>query len=85
MAEVCFGRKITERKLSGGTIGRVLDRLGINWKRARDWTTSPDPEYAGEKARRDELLRASADHPEWAIGFEDEVWWSRVAQPKVRA
>ncbi|HVK15495.1 MAG TPA: transposase [Fimbriiglobus sp.] len=47
--------------------------------------TSPDPEYAAKKAHRDELLRLSADHPEWAIGFEDEVWWSRVAQPKVRA
>ena len=20
-------------------------------------------------------------HPDWALGFEDEVWWSRLAQP----
>jgi transposase len=85
IAEVCFERKITERKLSGGLIGRVLTRMDINWKRARDWMTSPDPEYAAKKARRDELLRLSAEHPEWAIGFEDEVWWSRIAQPKVRS
>jgi transposase len=22
-----------------------------------------------------------ATHPTWALGFEDEVWWSRLAQP----
>ena len=22
-----------------------------------------------------------ARHPEWAIGYEDEVWWSRLAHP----
>ena len=21
-------------------------------------------------------------HPTWALGFEDEVWWSRLAQPE---
>ncbi len=85
LAEVCFERKMTGRKLSAQSFSAILARLKINWKRARDWMTSPDPEYAAKKARRDGLLRASADHPEWAIGFEDEVWWSRVAQPKVRA
>jgi hypothetical protein len=20
-------------------------------------------------------------HPEWVLGFQDEVWWSRLAQP----
>jgi len=24
-------------------------------------------------------------HPTWALGFEDEVWWSRVAQPHLHA
>ena len=23
-------------------------------------------------------------HPDWALGFADEVWWSRVAQPHLR-
>jgi hypothetical protein len=27
---------------------------------------------------------ASAD-PEWAVGFEDECWWSRVALPTLSA
>ncbi len=24
-------------------------------------------------------------HPEWALGFEDEVWWSRLAHPALHA
>jgi transposase len=85
IADVCFERKLTARKLSAQAISVNLARMEINWKRARDFMTSPDPDYAAKKARRDNVLRLSAEHPEWAIGFEDEVWWSRVAQPKVRS
>lgn len=24
-------------------------------------------------------------HPDWALGFEDEVWWSRIAQPDLHS
>jgi hypothetical protein len=34
---------------------------------------------------RDRLIRLAAAHPDWALGFADEVWWSRVAPPAVRA
>lgn len=34
---------------------------------------------------RDRLIRLATTHPDWALGFADEVWWSRVAQPAVRA
>jgi hypothetical protein len=34
---------------------------------------------------RDRLIRLATTHPDWAVGFADEVWWSRVAQPAVRA
>lgn len=33
-----------------------------------------------EKNRRDRLIRLACDHPTWALGFADEVWWSRLAQ-----
>jgi transposase len=23
-------------------------------------------------------------HPDWVVGFQDEVWWSRLAQPNLR-
>jgi transposase len=28
-------------------------------------------------------MRRAAAHPDWALGFADEVWWSRIVQPKV--
>ncbi len=30
-------------------------------------------------------MRLAASHPEWALGFEDETWWSRLAQPALHA
>jgi DDE superfamily endonuclease len=31
------------------------------------------------------LIRWAARRPEWALGFADEVWWSRQAQPSLSA
>jgi transposase len=31
------------------------------------------------------LIRLAASHPDWALGFEDEVWWSRVSLPAMHA
>ena len=30
-------------------------------------------------------MRLATTHPEWALGFEDEVWWSRLAQPDLHS
>lgn len=30
-------------------------------------------------------MRLAASHPEWVLGFEDEVWWSRFAQPSMHS
>jgi hypothetical protein len=30
-------------------------------------------------------MRLAGHHPDWALGFEDEAWWSRVAHPHLRA
>ena len=48
-ARVCHERGWTERVLSGEAIRLVLRRLGVGWKRAKHWLTSPDPEYARKK------------------------------------
>ena len=85
LADVCFERGMTSRTVSDEAIRRILKRLDINWKRAKHWMTSPDPHYARKKAARDRLIRLAASHPEWVLGFEDEVWWSRVAQPALHA
>jgi transposase len=30
-------------------------------------------------------MRLADRHPDWVLGFEDEVWWSRVSQPSTNA
>jgi transposase len=34
-----------------------------------------------KKKRRDQLIQRANTQPTWALGFGDEVWWSRLAQP----
>jgi transposase len=50
-AEVSFERGLTAQRVSAETIRATLERLGIRWKRAKRWITSPDPEYARKKGR----------------------------------
>ncbi len=85
IAEVCYERGLTRRRLSIEGMRLTLKRLGINWKRAKHWMTSPGPNYAAKKARRDRLIALAARHPDWVLGFEDEVWWSRLARPSLNA
>ena len=49
-AAVCYEQGITERVLSDESIRRALKRLQTNWKRAKHWITSPDPQYARKKS-----------------------------------
>jgi transposase len=49
-AQVCQEQGVTERCLSDETIRRALKRLRTNWKRAKHWITSPDPQYAQKKS-----------------------------------
>jgi hypothetical protein len=49
-AAVGFEQGLTARRVSGETIRATLQRLGVRWKRAKRWLTSPDPEYARKKA-----------------------------------
>jgi hypothetical protein len=35
--------------------------------------------------QRDRLIALSHAHPDWALGFADEVWWSRLLQPHLHA
>lgn len=49
VAEVAHARGWTPRQLSDETIRQTLQRLGIRWRRAKHWITSPDPAYARKK------------------------------------
>ena len=84
-ADAAYEQGLTAQRVSGVTIRNTLARMGVRWRRAKEWITSPDPEYARKKARRDRLIRLAQCHPDWLLGFEDEVWWSRLAHPALHA
>jgi DDE superfamily endonuclease len=39
------------------------------------------PGICPKKSWRDRLITLAQRQPDWLVGFEDEVWWSRVRQP----
>src|SRR5262249_1751009 len=49
VAEVCHDKGWTPRRLTGEALRGTLKRLGIRWRRAKHWMTSPDPAYARKK------------------------------------
>jgi transposase len=49
VAEVCAERRLTPHQVSDETVGMARRRLGLNWKRAKHWLTSPDPAYKRKK------------------------------------
>ena len=49
-AQVSFEHGLLPERVSGETIRLALKRLGVGWKRAKRWITSPDPAYARKKA-----------------------------------
>jgi transposase len=51
VAEVSCAEGITAEQVSDETIRQAIRRLGVRWKRAKQWITSPDPEYARKKVR----------------------------------
>lgn len=48
-AEVSCAQGLCPTRVSGETIRQTLKRLGVRWKRAKQWITSPDPEYVRKK------------------------------------
>jgi transposase len=51
VAQVAFAQGITSRLMSGESVRQALVRMGIGWKRAKRWITSPDPAYLRKKGR----------------------------------
>jgi transposase len=50
LAEVCFELSVTPRRLSVESLRRAFQHMGVSWKRAKHWITSPDPQYALKKS-----------------------------------
>ncbi|HXG92016.1 MAG TPA: hypothetical protein VNN73_06545 [Blastocatellia bacterium] len=49
-AEVAFEQGLVEKLVSREVIRKAISRLGVKWKRAKNWITSPDPQYALKKS-----------------------------------
>jgi transposase len=45
LAETAARDGLTPRRVTGETVRATLARLGIRWRRAKGWITSPDPAY----------------------------------------
>ena len=50
-AQVSFEQGIISTQVSDESVRRALKRLGTNWKRAKHWISSPDPQYQLKKTR----------------------------------
>jgi transposase len=48
-AEVSFEQGVTPVRVSREAVRTALQRLGVRWKRAKQWISSPDPAYARKK------------------------------------
>ena len=48
-AEVSFAQGLTGERVSREAVRSALLRLGVGWKRAKQWITSPDPAYGRKK------------------------------------
>src|SRR5918997_7163162 len=48
-AEVSFEQGLRRERVKSETIRATLQRLGVQWQRAKRWITSPDPAYARKK------------------------------------
>lgn len=48
-AEVSFEQGLTPARVSREAVRTALERLGVRWKRAKRWITSPDPAYVRKK------------------------------------
>src|SRR5215203_2491997 len=48
-ADVLVARGLTRERVSRETVREAIRRLGVGWKRAKNWITSPDPAYVRKK------------------------------------
>jgi transposase len=49
-ADVAYEQQILKQAVSRETVRQALKRMGVNWKRAKKWITSPDPAYELKKS-----------------------------------
>jgi hypothetical protein len=45
----------------------------------------PRSRVCSQKGALERLIRLAESRSEWVVGFEDETWWSRFEQPRLRS
>ncbi len=48
-AQEAYRQGLTDHQVPGETVRATLVRLGVRWRRAKAWITSPDPAYTRKK------------------------------------
>jgi transposase len=51
LGEVCVEKELLPRTVTREAMRLYMKRMGIDWKRAKHWITSPDPAYARKRGR----------------------------------
>ena len=61
------------RDISISGVHQILSRVGISYKRARDYLRSPDVDYAEKLSRIQQVLEDAREHPETCVVvYQDE-------------
>jgi transposase len=85
-AQASFEKGLTQRQVSGETIRATLARMGVRWQLSPNAGSPLPTRSMKEKRLRDRLIElAIANADTWAIGYQDECWWSRVALPALHS
>jgi hypothetical protein len=77
LAKEIVDRIETISAVSHESVRRWLGKCRIDWRRAKEWLTSPDPLYALRKAQRDRLLAWARAAPDGAAVWLDQSWFVR--------
>jgi hypothetical protein len=64
-------------KVSHEAVRRLLAWVGVSYRRAKKWLTSPDPRYELKKHQRDRLLRLARQSADGVAVWVDESWFVR--------
>src|SRR5712692_9454984 len=83
-AKISFGQGLTSRLVSGECTPRS-QTFGKELETRQTLDYQPRPAIPTKKNARDRLIAWTSQQRNWAIGFLDEVWWSRFALPRIHA
>ncbi len=72
---------LTEERGTGETIRATPVRIAGYVGRGRSAGPLAPTPSTPEKRRRDRLICLAEHNADWALGSEDETWWSQFAQP----